>query len=55
MLRISACCLRSSFKCDALKLAMIKNQHLAEKLFGGNVYDCVCLYEPAAAQPPGDP
>lgn len=38
---------RSRFKCAALKLAMIKNQHLAETLFGGNVYDCVCLYEPA--------
>jgi type II pantothenate kinase len=40
----SAC--RSKFKCAALKLAMIKNQHLAETLFGGSVYDCVCLYEP---------
>ena len=37
---------RSRFKCAALKLAMIKNQHLAESLFKGNVYDCVCLYEP---------
>ncbi len=27
---------------------MIKNQHLAQKLFGGRVYDCVCLFEPAA-------
>ena len=42
---------RSRFKCDALKLAMIKNQHLAQKLFGGKVYDCVCLYEPAAMSP----
>jgi hypothetical protein len=41
-----SCLLRSKFKCAALKLAMIKNQHLAETLFGGNVYDCVCLYEP---------
>ncbi|EIE24982.1 fumble-domain-containing protein [Coccomyxa subellipsoidea C-169] len=39
---------RSKFKCASLKLAMIKNQHLAERLFGGNVYDCVCLYEPPA-------
>ena len=31
------------------KLAMIKNQHLAQKLFGGKVYDCVCLFEPASA------
>ena len=34
------------FRCDALKLAMIKNRHLAAKLFGGDVYDSVCLYEP---------
>ncbi|KAJ7558584.1 hypothetical protein O6H91_04G047400 [Diphasiastrum complanatum] len=34
------------FKCDALKLAMIKNQRLAEKLIGGSIYDCVCRYEP---------
>ena len=40
---------RSRFKCAALKLAMIKNQHLAETLFDGNVYDCVCLYEQPAA------
>lgn len=36
------------FKCDALKLAMVKNQRLAEKLIGGNIYDCVCRYEPAS-------
>lgn len=35
------------FKCDALKLAMVKNQRLAEKLVKGNIYDCVCRYEPA--------
>ncbi|PQP94059.1 pantothenate kinase 2 [Prunus yedoensis var. nudiflora] len=34
------------FKCDALKLAMVKNQRLAEKLIKGNIYDCVCRYEP---------
>ncbi|KAI3438596.1 hypothetical protein D9Q98_001020 [Chlorella vulgaris] len=33
------------FKCDALKLSMIKNQHLAETLFGGNTYDCVCRFD----------
>ncbi len=38
---------RTRFRCAALKVAMIKNQHLAESLFGGNVYDCVCLFEPA--------
>ncbi|XP_047316835.1 pantothenate kinase 2 [Impatiens glandulifera] len=36
------------FKCDALKLAMVKNQRLAEKLIEGNIYDCVCRYEPAS-------
>ncbi|XP_011001529.1 PREDICTED: pantothenate kinase 2-like [Populus euphratica] len=36
------------FKCDTLKLAMVKNQRLAEKLIKGNIYDCVCRYEPAS-------
>ncbi|KAG6753098.1 hypothetical protein POTOM_043142 [Populus tomentosa] len=36
------------FKCEALKLAMVKNQRLAEKLIKGNIYDCVCRYEPAS-------
>ncbi|XP_078429206.1 pantothenate kinase 2 isoform X2 [Wolffia australiana] len=35
------------FSCDALKLAMVKNQRLAEKLVQGNIYDCVCRFEPA--------
>ncbi|XP_073274407.1 pantothenate kinase 2 isoform X1 [Primulina huaijiensis] len=35
------------FKCDALKLAMVKNQRLAAKLIKGNLYDCVCRFEPA--------
>ncbi|RWR81972.1 pantothenate kinase 2 isoform X1 [Cinnamomum micranthum f. kanehirae] len=35
------------FKCDTLKLAMVKNQRLAEKLVQGNIYDCVCRFEPA--------
>ncbi|XP_074316909.1 pantothenate kinase 2 [Silene latifolia] len=34
------------FRCDALKLAMVKNQRLAEKLLSGNIYDCVCRFEP---------
>ncbi|XP_028059767.1 pantothenate kinase 2 [Camellia sinensis] len=38
------------FKCDALKLAMVKNQRLAEKLIKGNIYECVCRYEPARDQ-----
>ncbi|EFN57701.1 hypothetical protein CHLNCDRAFT_34679 [Chlorella variabilis] len=33
------------FKCDALKLSMIKNQHLAETLFGGNSFECVCRFD----------
>ncbi|KAB2001527.1 hypothetical protein ERO13_D11G000700v2 [Gossypium hirsutum] len=36
------------FKCEALKLAMVKNQRLAEKLIKGEIYDCVCRYEPAS-------
>jgi len=35
------------FKCEALKLAMVKNQRLAEKIVNGNIYDCICRYEPA--------
>ncbi|KAI8017878.1 Pantothenate kinase 2 [Camellia lanceoleosa] len=38
------------FKCDALKLAMVKNQRLAEKLIKGNIYECVCRYESAGDQ-----
>ncbi|KAI0523994.1 hypothetical protein KFK09_003358 [Dendrobium nobile] len=38
--------LNARFRCDALKLAMVKNQRLAEKLFSGNIYDCVCRFEP---------
>lgn len=36
------------FKCDTLKLAMVKNQRLAEKLIKGKIYDSVCRYEAAA-------
>ncbi|KAE9610075.1 putative pantothenate kinase [Lupinus albus] len=39
--------LNARFKCDTLKLAMVKNQRLAETLVKGNIYDCVCKYEPA--------
>uniref|UniRef100_A0A0E0EU66 Pantothenate kinase 2 n=1 Tax=Oryza meridionalis TaxID=40149 RepID=A0A0E0EU66_9ORYZ len=38
--------LNARFKCDTLKLAMVKNQRLAEKLFNGNIYDCICKFEP---------
>ena len=34
-------------RCPALKLAMIKNAHLAERLFGGQVYDCMCRFDAA--------
>lgn len=36
----------ASFTCECLKLAMIKNQRLAERLVKGAIYDCVCRYEP---------
>ena len=36
----------TKFKCDTLKLAMVKNRMLAETLFNGEIYDCVCLFEP---------
>ncbi|KAL3694172.1 hypothetical protein R1sor_007823 [Riccia sorocarpa] len=36
----------AKFKCDVLKLAMIKNKRLAEKLLKGSLYDCICRYEP---------
>ncbi|WOL02923.1 pantothenate kinase 2 [Canna indica] len=38
--------LNAQFRCDALKLAMVKNQRLAEKLFNGNIYDSICRFEP---------
>jgi hypothetical protein len=25
---------------------MVKNARIAKKLFNGNLYDCICLYEP---------
>ncbi|TVU10156.1 hypothetical protein EJB05_43667 [Eragrostis curvula] len=40
--------LNARFKCDTLKLAMVKNQRLAEKLFNGNIYDCICKFEPVS-------
>ena len=40
---------RAQFSCDTIKLAMIKNQRLAEKLFGprGEIWDCVVRFEAA--------
>ena len=37
--------LKTQLKCDCLKLAMIKNKHLASSLFGGDLFDCVCIYD----------
>lgn len=37
----------AAFCCDTLKLAMIKNSRLAERLFDGRIYDCVCKFEGA--------
>jgi hypothetical protein len=33
-----------------VQLAMEKNQRLAEKLFNGNIYDCICKFEPVSKQ-----
>ena len=38
--------LHATFTADCLKLAMIKNQRVAEELFGGNIYDCMCKFQP---------
>ncbi|GIL42264.1 hypothetical protein Vafri_272 [Volvox africanus] len=37
----------AQFTCDVLKLAMIKTERLAKKLFNGTLYDCVCIFDPA--------
>ena len=33
------------FKCDSLKLAMVKNERMAKKYFNGNLYDCICKFD----------
>lgn len=38
----------AKFKCDVLKLAMVKNQRLAEQIINGSIYDCVCRFEAAS-------
>ena len=38
--------LHASFACDALKLAMLKEPAVYDRL-GGSMYDCVCRFEPA--------
>jgi hypothetical protein len=43
--------LRARFRCDTLKLAMIKTERLAVKLFGGSLYDCMCSFQRAEQQP----
>lgn len=42
----------SDFRYSFVQLAMVKNQRLAEKLIEGNIYDCVCRYEPASWKVP---
>ena len=37
----------ATFQCDTLKLAMLKNARLAERLFDGKIFDCVCKFEKA--------
>lgn len=53
----AACCCRAvhtnlhtRFSVDTLKLAMIKTEWLAKKLFGGKLYDCVCIFEEGIKQ-----
>lgn len=38
--------LYAAFDCDVIKLAMIKNDRIAKKLFGGNIYDVICSFVP---------
>ena len=38
--------LTTVFTCDCVKLAMIKNQRVAATLFKGDIYDCVCKFDP---------
>ncbi|KAG2443313.1 hypothetical protein HYH02_009380 [Chlamydomonas schloesseri] len=44
---------KARFTCDVLKLAMIKTERLARKLFGGSLYDCVCVFDTGVAPGPG--
>lgn len=38
---------KARFKCDVLKLAMLKNDHVADLLFGGKAFDCICVFDPS--------
>lgn len=40
--------LLAKFKCDCLKLAVIKNRWLAQRL-GGDIFSVLCKFEPAPA------
>jgi type II pantothenate kinase len=40
----------AQFQCDTLKLAMLKNARLAERLFNGRIYDCICKFETSDQQ-----
>lgn len=35
------------FTCPVLKLAMIKSPRVAQRLFGGKLFDCMCRFDPA--------
>lgn len=39
--------LRAQFSCDALKLAILKNERLAQAICGGGFGSAVCVFEPA--------
>lgn len=39
----------AQFHCDVLKLAMLKNDHVADLLVSGKAFDCICVFEPLSA------
>jgi type II pantothenate kinase len=39
------------FQCPVLKLAMIKSKRVAERLFGGKRFDCMCRFDDAVTAP----
>lgn len=41
--------LQAKFKCDCLKLAVIKNRWLAQRL-GGDIFSVLCKFEPAPSK-----
>lgn len=46
-------CAWTACRCDVLKLAMIKTERLARRLFNGNIYDCICAFDAAPQLLPG--